>query len=259
MSMPKKRQINISQPKIGQDRIDQLLNDTDPITNYLPSGISIKDLDIGMKDFVRELNFTLDGEKVPVIFLPGERWSEFAREWKYLDEDKNIVMPLITVRRSEPPQPGTSVITKYTIPGRKTFVYMRVPTFNGTYRGIDIFKIPQPISLDLKFEIRFFSHYIQDVNKFGELILADFSSRQSYTKVKGRFIPIVLDSVGSEDTMENVDQDRFYVQVYSFTMMGYIQDEEEFEISPSVDKVVILTEVDNDFITISGNTVSGGT
>lgn len=259
MSLPKKRNINITPPKVGQKRIDQLLNDTDPKTSFLPSGILIKDLEIGMRDFIRELNFTLDGEKVPVVFLPGERWSEFAKTWKYLDQDKNVVMPLITVRRLEPPQPGTSVITKYTIPGRKTFTYVKVPTFDGTYRGVDLYKIPQPVPVDIKYEVRLFSHYIQDINKFGELILGDFSSRQSYTKVKGRYIPIVLDNISDESTIENFDEDRYYNQVYSFTMMGYIQDEQEFEISKGAKKVIIMTEIDGDYPIISGDTVFSGT
>ena len=260
MSFPKKRNVNITPPLVGQDRIDQLLNDTDPITSYLPSGILIKDLEIGMRDFINELNFTLDGEKVPVIFMPGERWSEFAKSWKYLDQDKNIVFPLISVRRLEPPQPGTSVITKWTIPGRKTFTYLKVPTLDGGgIRGVDFYKIPQPVAVDIKYEVRLFSHYIQDINKFAEIILGDFSSRQSYSKVKGRFIPIVLDNISDESTIENFDEDRYYVQIYSFTMMGYIQDENEFEISKGVKNIMILTEVDQDFITISGDTTLSGT
>ena len=261
MSVPKKRQLNITPSKVGQSRIDELLTDTDKKTSYFPPGISIKDLETGMMDFIRELNFTIGGEKVPVVFLPGERWSEFSRNWQYLDQDKNVVMPVIIIRRSAPPSHGTSVITKYNIPGRKTFTYMRIPTLDGGgYRGVDIYKIPQPTSVDCRFELRLFSHYIQDMNKFGELLLIDFSSRQSYQKIKGFYMPIIIDGNPSdESTIENFDGDRFYSQVYSLILMGYIQDEQEFEISKGVKKVIFFTEVDNDFITISGSTVSGGT
>ena len=73
-------------------------------------------------------------------------------------------------------------------------------------------------------------------------------------------MPIIIDGNPSdESTIENFDGDRFYSQVYSLILMGYIQDEQEFEISKGVKKVIFFTEVDNDFITISGSTVSGGT
>ncbi len=259
MSLPKKRQVNITPPLVGQARIDQLISDTDRRTSFLPPGINIKDLETGFKEFIEELNFTLDGNKVPIVFFTKERWASFSQEWKYVDRDKQIIMPLISIRRSSPPKPGTSVITKYTIPGRKTFQYFQNATFDGSYRGVDIFKIPQPIPVDLKFECRILSKYIQDINKFNELILTDFSSRQSYMKSKGHFFPIVLDDIAEEGTMENFDEDRFYNQVYSFTLMGYLQNEDEFEISKGIKKIIMFTEVDSDFITISGSTVSGGT
>ena len=259
MSLPKKRNIDLTPTLVGQSRIDQLMLDTDKKTSYLPLGINIKDLETGFKEFIEELNFTLDGNKVPILFFTKERWASFSQEWKYIDKDKQIIMPSITIRRAAPPKPGTSVITKYNIPGRKTFTYMRVPTFDGTTSGVDIFKIPQPISVDLSLEVRILSKYTQDINKFNELILTDFCSRQSYMKTKGYFFPIVLDDVGEEGTMENFDQDRFYNQVYSFTLMGYLQNENEFETIKGVKKIIVFTEVRGDYPTISGSTVSGGT
>ena len=259
MSFPKKRNIDLTPPLVGQARIEQLISDIDPITNYFPSGILIKDLESGVRDFVRELNFTIDSERVPVIFFPGERWSEFSKSWKYLDKDKNIIFPIITVRRLGPPKPGSHTITKYVIPGRKTFTYLRVPTFDGQYHGVNLYKIPQPVPVDLIFSVQVFTHYIQDLNKFNELMLIDFSSRQSYSKVKGRFIPLVLDDISDESTMESFDQDRFYSQSYSLTMLGYLQDESEFEIANGVKKIIMFTEVSGDYPIISGSTVSGGT
>jgi len=258
MSMPKKRQVNISPAKRGQERIDELLNSVDPKTSYFPPGISIKDLENGFKEFIEELNFTLDGKKIPVVFLPSERWAEFSKSWKYLDKDKNPIMPLISIRRSSPPAPGTSLNKLYNIPGRKTFTYMRVPTFSS-YRGADIYKIPQPIQVDCRFQLFFLSKYIQDINKFAELILTDFSSRQSYTKIKNFYMPIILeDDPSDESTIEDFSGDRFYKQVYNFNLMGYIQNEDEFEIKPAVQKIIMFQEVDSDFITLSGNTVLSG-
>ncbi|PCI28138.1 hypothetical protein COB55_04480 [Candidatus Wolfebacteria bacterium] len=259
MSLPKKRQINITPNLVGQDRIDELMNFTDPVSTGFPSGINIKDLETGMRDFIKELNFTIDGELVPVIFFPGDRWSSFAKTWKYVDEDENIVFPLISINRSAPPAPGTSIISRYVIPGRKTFQTFRMATFDGVNSGVDIFSVPQPIPIDLKFQIKIFSHYIQDTNRFGELLITDFSSRQSFQKIKGRFMPIIMDGDPSdESTIEDFEGDRFYSQSYPLILQGYLQDENEFKITPAVNKILVVSEVDP-FKTISGTTVLSGT
>jgi hypothetical protein len=42
-----------------------------------------------------------------------------------------------------------------------------------------------------------------------------------------------------------VDKRNYYIQSYDFTMLGYLIDEEEFEVKPAISRVVQLFEVDS--------------
>ena len=33
---------------------------------------------------------TIDGQKVPIIFLTIQRWTEFSKTWQFSDKFKNI-------------------------------------------------------------------------------------------------------------------------------------------------------------------------
>jgi hypothetical protein len=56
-----------------------------------------------------------------------------------------------------------------------------------------------------------------------------FSSRQAYTFIKGQYVPIVLNNISDESQMQ-MDARKYFIQTYDFTMLGYLIDEEEFEV-----------------------------
>ena len=72
--------------------------------------------------------------------------------------------------------------------------------------------------------------------------LQKFSSRQAYTMVKGHYIPIVLDKVEDNSPIEQIDNRRFYSQNYTFTLLGFLIDEEEFEVKPAISRFFLLNE-----------------
>jgi hypothetical protein len=69
-----------------------------------------------------------------------------------------------------------------------------------------------------------------------------FSSRQAYTFIKGQYVPIVMNNVSDESQM-SLDSRKYYVQSYDFTMLGYLIDEEEFEVKPAIARVTQLMEL----------------
>jgi hypothetical protein len=69
-----------------------------------------------------------------------------------------------------------------------------------------------------------------------------FSSRQAYTFIKGQYVPIVMNNVSDESQM-TMDARKYYVQSYDFTMLGYLIDEEEFEVKPAIARVTQLMEL----------------
>lgn len=227
------------------DRRQELLDRITKSDSYLPDSILHDDLDLGMLEFVKK-NFVIvsDGDKVPVIdrILTVQRWGEFTAEWKFSDEDGNMKLPFIAVIRKPDAQPGTNPVTQRTIPDRSTFYYASVPTWNGNQMGADIYKIPQPVAIDISFEVTIVCNKFRDLNRFNKLVLQKFTSRQAYTTVKGHYIPIVLDSIDDNTPMSTLDGRRFYLQNYKFTMLGFLVDSEEFEVKPAVSRMFLTTE-----------------
>jgi hypothetical protein len=112
--------------------------------------------------------------------------------------------------------------------------------------GADVYKIPQPVPVDIGFDVTIVCTKFRDINTFNKKVLQKFSSRQAYTKIKGHYIPIILDRIENDNTaMDTMDGRRFYVQNYSFTMLGFLIDEEEFEVSPAISRAILMTEVDS--------------
>jgi hypothetical protein len=48
----------------------------------------------------------------------------------------------------------------------------------------------------------------------------------------------------SDESVIDIDKRNYYIQSYDFTMLGYLIDEEEFEVKPAISRVVQLFEVD---------------
>lgn len=240
-----KNNIKIYKNKILTERRGELLNEIIQHDTYLPESILHDDLDRGMLNFIEE-NFKVvtDGKIIPIIpkILTIQKWAEYKNTWEFTDEDKNIKLPFIAIIRKPDVQPGTNPITQRTIPNRKTFHYSIIKTWDGVNNGANIYKIPQPVAVDITFDISIVCNKFRALNVFNKLIMQKFSSRQAYTKIKGHYIPIVLDSNSDSTPMELIDGRRFYVQNYQLTMLGYLVDSDEFEVVPAINKVLLVNE-----------------
>lgn len=252
MGLPKrKNNIDVygsKETSIGKsvlDRRQELLDRITKSDSYLPDSILHDDLDLGMLEFVKK-NFVIvsDGEKIPIVdrILTVQRWGEFTAEWKFSDEDGNMKLPFIAVIRKPDAQPGSNPVTQRTIPDRSTFYYASVPTWDGNKMGADIYKIPQPVAIDITFEVTIVCNKFRDLNRFNKTVLQKFSSRQAYTTVKGHYIPIILDSIDDNTPMSTLDGRRFYLQNYKFTMLGFLVDSEEFEVKPAISRMFLTNE-----------------
>lgn len=251
MSTPKrKNNINVYNKvtELGKDVTDNRQSLLDRITksdSFLPDSLFHDDLDMGMLDFVKQ-NFiiTTDGEQIPIIpkILTLQRWGEFSSNWQFSDEDGNAKLPFIAVVRQPEVQPGTNPITQRTVPDRMSFYYASVPTWDGTRMGADIYKIPQPVAVDITFNVTIVCTKFRDLNKFNQKVLQKVSSRQAYTTIKGHYIPIILEGVTDSSPLETMEGRRFYIQTYKFILLGYIVDSDEFEVKPAINRAVLATE-----------------
>jgi hypothetical protein len=213
---------------------------------YLPKSVLHADLDRGMLDFVKnELKVVTAGEIVPMvdIIITTQNWSQYVETYKFVDLDYNPDPPYITVVRSPEVKYGSNPALIYNIPNRKQFYYASVPTWNGNEQGMDIYTIPQPVPVDIKYSVKIVCNRMRELNQLNKIVMQTFASRQAYTFIKGQYVPIILDNVSDESQM-TIDARKYYVQNYDFTMLGYLIDEEEFEVKPAIQRITQLFEID---------------
>jgi hypothetical protein len=277
MALPKqqKKYLPLVPTKVGKERRQELLDEITEHGTFLPKGVLHADLDKGMLDFVKEgLKLDIDGKTIPTVdkIITTQNWSQFTETWKFQDLDKNVSLPfVITVRQPE------VVYGKFqgggaNIPERLRFFYYSVPTWDGQRKGADVYKIPQPVPVDVTYSIKIFCNRMREVNEFNKIMMQKFTSKQSYVQIKGHYMPIKLESV-TDESVKEVEKRKYYIQTYKLILMGFLLDEEEFQVSPAITRQVTLFEIDElkksrrvkiepprpdnfdlDFLFISGNT-----
>ena len=250
MPLPK-AQVKPTLPLVPQKtlsaRREQLLQYINKDGTYLPKSVLHADLDRGMLDFVKEdLKVVVAGKIVPMvdIIITTQNWSQYVETSQFVDLDNNPSPPFITVVRSPEVKFGTNPSLQYTIPNRKQFYYASVPTWNGNEQGMDIYTIPQPVPVDINYSVKIICNRMRELNELNKIIMQKFSSRQAYTFIKGQYVPIIMNNIADESQL-SIENRKYYIQNYDFTMLGYLIDEAEFEVKPAIARVTQLVEIDN--------------
>jgi hypothetical protein len=246
-----KKTIPLTFPKTLYPRREQLLEKINKDGTYLPKSILHADLDGGMLNFVQnELQTIVDGQVIPMvdIIITSQNWSQFTETWNFQDLDSNVSPPFITVVRNPEVKFGTNPATIYNIPNRKQYFYAQVPTWDGNRNGMDIYKIPQPVPVDITYSVKIICNRMRELNALNKNILEMFASRQAYTTIKGHYIPIIMNNITDESVM-NIDKRKYYIQSYDFTMLGFLIDENEFEVAPAVSRVLTVIEFEKESFT----------
>jgi hypothetical protein len=249
MGIPKKSvkpSIPLNYPKTLLPRREEIKDMITKDGTYLPKSLLHADLDRGFLDFVKEkFNIVSEGKKIPVvdILITTQNWSQFVETWDFQNIDKNIEPPFITVIRNPEVKYGNNPAVMYNIPNRRMYYYMEVPTWDGNRKGADIYKIPQPVPADFKYTVAIICNRMRDLNTLNQRVLETFASKQAYQVINGHYIPIINDSFADESVMD-LEKRKYYIQKYEFTMMGFLIDEEQFEVSPAISRTFQVIETD---------------
>jgi hypothetical protein len=240
------KNIKLIKDKVGFERRQEILDDIDNKGTYLPRGVAYKDMDTSFVDFIKsDMRLSLDGGETPVIFLTLQRWSEFSRTWQSSDEYKNIKMPFITIVRKPDIQIGQNQDGNWNVSSMSNiFTYIKVPTFEGGRKGIDVYKIPQPTAVDVNYEVRLFCNKMRNLNTFNTKVLKTFNARQKYINVKGHPMPLLLEGITDESNINDFEKRRFYVQNVDMLLSGYILDEDDYELIPTVNRLKVSESVE---------------
>ena len=249
MAIPKKSikpSIPLNYPKTLLPRREEIKDMITKDGTYLPKSLLHADLDRGFLDFVKEkFNIVSEGKKIPVvdILITTQNWSQFVETWDFQNIDKNIEPPFITVIRNPEVKYGSNPAVMYNIPNRRMYYYMEVPTWDGNRKGADIYKIPQPVPADFKYSVAIICNRMRDLNTLNQRVLETFASKQAYQVINGHYIPIINDAFTDESVMD-IEKRKYYIQKYDFTMMGFLIDEEQFEVSPAISRTFQVIETD---------------
>jgi len=248
MPLPKKikKYLPLTQEKTLLARRYELVDKINKDGTYLPKSLLHADLDRGFLDFVKDtLKTTVEGSTIPVIdiLMTTQNWAQFTETWNFQNIDKNAEPPFITVVRNPEVKFGTNPAVMYNIPNRRLYFYAQVPTWDGNRQGMDIYKIPQPVPVDITYSVKIICNRMRELNQFNKNVIETFASRQAYQVIKGHYIPIVMNNITDESVMD-VEKRKYYIQSYEFTMLGFLIDENEFEVMPAVNRVLTIVELD---------------
>jgi len=248
MALPKKVKptLPLTYPKTLLPRREEIKDMITKDGTYLPKSLLHADLDGGFMEFVKNtLKISTEGKTIPVvdILITTQNWSQFVETWDFQNIDKNVEPPFITVIRTPEVKYGNNPSVMYNIPNRRMYYYMEVPTWDGNRAGKDIYKIPQPVPADFKYTVAIVCNRMRELNTFNKKVLETFASRQAYQTIKGHYIPIINDGITDESVLD-VEKRKYYIQKYEFTMMGFLIDEDEFEVAPAISRVFQMYEVD---------------
>ena len=248
MPLPKKikKHIPLTESKTLLSRRQELVDKINKDGTFLPKSLLHADLDGGFLEFVKnELKTVIDGKVIPTIdiLVTTQNWSQFTETWNLQNLDKNVEPPFITTVRVPEVKFGTNPAVLYNIPNRRQYFYAQVPTWNGQRNGMDIYKIPQPVPIDISYTVKIVCNRMREINEFNKNVIEKFASKQAYQVIKGHYIPIVMGNISDESVME-LEKRKFYIQSYEFTLLGFLIDENEFEVSSAVSRVLQVVEFD---------------
>lgn len=191
-------------------RREELLDEITKKGTFLPKSVLYEDLDLGFITFVKEnLRTVVNGEDIPVIdiLMTTQNCKQFTETWRFQNMDNNPEPPFITIVRKREPKFGSNPALRYNIPNRKDYFYAAVPTWDGTRKGMDIYTIPQPIPQDIDYSVKIISTRLRELNEFNKNVQREFASRQAYARVKGHFIPIVMNGEISDESVMEVEKE----------------------------------------------------
>jgi hypothetical protein len=248
MALPKKvkNSLPLIPEKVGRERRQEMLDDITDYGTYLPKGVLHADLDRGMLDFVKEdLKLVMEEKVVPTVdrIITNQNWSQFTETWNFQDLDRNISLPFIATVRTPEVKYGTFQGGAANIPNRRQFFYYSVPTWDGQRKGADVYKIPQPIPVDITYNVKIFCNRMRELNEFNKIVMEKFTSKQAYRQIKGHFIPLIMEGV-TDESAKDIGKRKYYIISYTFIMKGLLIDEDEFEVSPAITRQLSMFEVD---------------
>lgn len=202
---------------------------------FVPKGIGIVDIEASVVSNLKEnLKLTdLEGNLIRIeTLLSLEKFYQYEQRMSLgvKTPDGDLPMPFMVLIREDEDIRGKRFGDGFSaIPTDIQFPTYRVTeTVNGKLIH-KIYTIPQPVHIDLSYNLSFISDKRKDINKMQERIVEMFRSVQHYIEVNGHYMPMTLSSL-SDDSETEIEKQNYYKKMYSLTVQGYLLDESKFKV-----------------------------
>lgn len=211
-----------------------------------PLSIEYEDIDKAMFDWVdKKLDISYNGKKLPTYkMFSNQKISEYMQTWDNTDAEGNIVMNFKTLTRENNPQHGENQGQIYNVPGDRFYPMFYVPVLqkNGE-EAYDVYSMKQPLAVDFNYTINIIVDKYELLNRFNEMINAEFAGLESYISPNGHPMPMLLSSINDESEYA-IDDRKFYSQTYIVKLMGYIIRKQDYKVE-KVPSRFIMRFIDN--------------
>jgi hypothetical protein len=236
--------LQLNDPLVGNQQVQNILNKMVTGGNILPKPVSYRDIDREMIKFVTEvLEITHDGKIVPTYFFTQQRFSEFSKTWEQVDENKNVQSNLKIITRENNPKKGTAHQEYWNIPGNSYYTIGTAEKFDGKNKISISYKMKQPYCVDFTYEVKLITNKMDLLNTFNNKVIDTFKSRQSYINPESHFMTVSLEDVSDESDYD-LDERKIFVQTFTFEVNGYIINESDLLIEENITRALIGIETD---------------
>ena len=158
MKQPRKylNHLELRKPIFGKEEQLELQKNVMKNGTFLPRAVDYENIDDAFKTWVEDkLKISYNDTILPTMVLySNQRFTEYSQTWKYVDENKNLILNFKTVTRENNPQYGQIQSGLWNIPGNKFYVMKKqiVLDDNGG-ESLLVFKVRQPMAVDFLYNI----------------------------------------------------------------------------------------------------------
>ena len=209
--------------------------------NLLPNPISLKDIDTAFFRFWEHEDgkIVFDGAEIPTIYMTQERWNEYNKTFTIKDaKTGNILLPIMTVRNIGI-SVGTRLGDKMNVPLHQYFEAYRVRKFDGNYEYDEIYKIPQPTNVDVRYEVKIYAvNNMNLINHVSERVLFLFNSITHPIYVNDCPMNMKLENITDSNKTE-YGRKRVYERTYTILVQGYVRNNDDVRIERTAKRLSI--------------------
>ena len=235
---------NLSNPIIGNQRVNDIIQASLKNGNILPKPIQYRDIHQDVVRFFREeMKLVFDGQEVKTFYFTPQRFDEFTQTWEVVDENKQILSNIKIITREPDNVKGTIHEDNFNIPGNKFYTIGTSEKWDGNKNITVSYKMRQPYAVDFMYDLKLVTSNLLLIDIFNNQIHEKFKARQCYIAPNGHYMSIVLEDV-ADDSEYDLNERKIFIQTFKFKVMAYIINESDLLIEENITRALIGYEVD---------------